>query len=63
MNIRGRDIMNMPVDKMQKMFDNVTRVNDSKVFSKSEEKEMKSQLLSFMGAPSAPRYMRPSPPI
>ena len=50
MNIRGRDIMNMPVDKMQKMFDNVTRVNDSKVFSKSEEKEMKSQLLSFMGA-------------
>lgn len=50
MNILGRDIMNMPVDKMQKMFDNVTRVNDSKVFSKSEEKEMKAQLLSFMGA-------------
>lgn len=50
MRIKGRDLMNMPVDKMQKMFDSISSSTNSKVFSKTEERELKTQTLSFMTA-------------
>jgi flagellar basal body-associated protein FliL len=50
MKISGRDMLNMPVEKIQKMFDSFTSATNSKVFSRDEERELKAQTLSFMAA-------------
>lgn len=50
MFIKSKDIVNMPVDKIQGMFEKLTRVNNNKIFSKQEEHEFKEQIFSFMDA-------------
>jgi hypothetical protein len=47
MNFRNKKIIDMPLEKMNAMVDSFSKVSDSKVLSDSEEKELKTQILSF----------------
>lgn len=50
MFIKTNDVVNMPVDKLQNMFDKLINVNNSKVFNNDEEREYREQILSFAEA-------------
>ena len=47
MNFRNKKIIDMPLEKMNAMVDSFSKVSESKVLSDSEEKELKTQVLSF----------------
>lgn len=47
MKFRNKKVIDMPLDKMNAMVDSFSKVSESKVLSDGEEKEIKSQILSF----------------
>ena len=50
MFIKTKDIINMPIEKIQSMFNKFSSYTNSKTLSKQEEQEFSEQALSFMNA-------------
>ncbi len=50
MFIKTKDIINMPIEKIQSMFNKFSSYTNSKTLSRQEEKEFSEQALSFMNA-------------
>jgi hypothetical protein len=47
MRLKNKDILNMPLEKMNAITESFSKVSEGKVLSKNEEVELQSQVLSF----------------